>query len=112
MYPSARVQIFIDGGNFYHLALKKLGVRENDFDFDGFASFLANGREITERGKRFYVGTVREKEGDQRSKQNMAEQTRLFSALKNSAWEIKTSKLRNRIEEIVIDSRVKDYKKS
>lgn len=39
-----RVQIFIDGGNFYHLALKKLGVTEAEFLFDDFVSFLANGR--------------------------------------------------------------------
>lgn len=59
-----RICIFIDGGNFYHLVLKKLGVQELDFDFEKFVDFLANGREITQMGKRFYVGTVREKEGD------------------------------------------------
>ena len=41
-----RVQIFVDGGNFYHLVLKKLGISENDFSLDDFAKFLANGREI------------------------------------------------------------------
>jgi len=33
-----RVQIFIDGGNFYHLVLKKFDVGENDFSFDGCAN--------------------------------------------------------------------------
>ena len=106
-----RVNILIDGGNFYHLVLKKLGAHELDFDFEAFSLFLANKRPISEMGKRIYVGTVREKEGDQRSKEMMAEQTRWFSLLKKTAWEIKTSKLKTRREEIIIDSRVLDFQK-
>ncbi|HEY4478810.1 MAG TPA: NYN domain-containing protein [Candidatus Paceibacterota bacterium] len=106
-----RVDIFIDGGNFYHLVLKKLNANELDFDFDGFASFLADGRVVAEMGKRFYVGTVRKKVGDLRSKQAMSRQTALFTILKKSQWEIKTSKLKTRIEEIMIDDRVVDYQK-
>jgi hypothetical protein len=93
-----RVQIFIDGGNFHHLALKPLGLQEGGFDFDAFALFLADGREIADMGKRYYIGTVREKEGDQRSKAAMAKQTRLFNRLKATKWELKTSKLRERTE--------------
>jgi len=104
-----RVQIFIDAGNFYHLVLKKLGAGENDFSFDDFANFLANGRKITSLGKRFYVGTVREQIGNPRSKKAMSKQTKLFSTLKNTGWEIKTSKLRTRIEKIRIDERVANY---
>jgi uncharacterized LabA/DUF88 family protein len=107
-----KICIHIDGGNFYHLALKKLGLSEKDFDFDKFAQFLAGEkRTIAEMGKRYYVGTVREKEGDERSKRAMAMQTSLFAKLKVSKWEIKTSKLRTRVEEIFIDQRVQDYKK-
>lgn len=106
-----RVDIFIDGGNFYHLALKKFNVNELDFDFDSFGLFLADGRTIAERGKRFYVGTMREKIGDIRSKQAMSRQTSLFTILKKNQWEIKTSKLKTRIEEIMIDDRVVDYQK-
>ena len=105
-----KVSIYIDGGNFYHLVLKKLGIQEVDFDFDGFARFLINGRDIGAMGKRYYVGTVREREGDEKSKESMARQTRLFSNLKTTKWEIKTSKLRERKEKLVIDSRVEDYK--
>ncbi len=105
-----RVQIFIDGGNFFHLALKKLGIGENDFSFEGFANFLANGREIVSMGKRFYVGTVREQVGNLRSKKAMSKQTKLFTTLKTTGWEIKTSKLRTRIERIKIDGRVVNYK--
>jgi uncharacterized LabA/DUF88 family protein len=106
-----RVQIFIDGGNFHHLALKPLGLQEADFDFDSFASFLADGRDISENGKRFYIGTVREKVGDEKSIRAMAKQTKLFNELKKTAWEIKTSKLRERIEKIVIDGRVENHQK-
>lgn len=105
-----KVQIFIDGGNFYHLALKKVRVGENDFLFEDFVKFLANGRVIVSQGKRYYVGTVREKEGDLRSKKAMSKQTKLFTTLKSTGWEIKTSKLRRRIERIKIDSRVRNFK--
>ncbi|MBI4094861.1 MAG: NYN domain-containing protein [Candidatus Liptonbacteria bacterium] len=111
MASKERVSILIDAGNFYHLALKKLGVQEAGFDFEGFAKFLANGRIIVDMGKRFYVGTVREKEGDPRSKEAMAKQTSLFTILKRDKWEIKTSKLKTRLEEITIDSRVVDYQR-
>lgn len=104
-----RVQIFIDGGNFYHLALKKLGVTEAEFLFDDFVSFLANGRKIVSQGKRFYIGTIREQLGDPRSKEAMSRQTRLFTILKSTGWDIKTSKLRMRTERIKIDSRVENY---
>lgn len=104
-----RVQIFIDGGNFFHLALKKLGIGENDFSFEGFANFLANGREIVSMGKRFYVGTVREQVGNPRSIKAMSKQTKLFTTLKMTGWEIKTSKLRTRIERIKIDGRVVNH---
>jgi len=104
------VSILIDGSNFYHLALKKLNLDETQFDFEKFAVFLANGRTISDKGKRFYTGTVREKEGDIRSKEAMSKQTSLFTVLKNNKWEIRTSKLKVRIEEIYIDDRVADYR--
>lgn len=104
-----RVQIFIDGGNFYHLVLKKLNVKEGEFFFDAFVDFLTNGRRVVEQGKRYYIGTVREKMGDERSKRAMANQTRFFSILKSTGWDIKTSKLRTRTERIVIDSRIENF---
>jgi uncharacterized LabA/DUF88 family protein len=104
-----RVQIFIDGGNFHHLALKKLNIDEIDFSFDDFANFLANDRIISQGGKRFYVGTVREEDGNQRSKDAMSVQRKFFSSLEKDKWEIKTSKLKIRNEKIIIDERVTGY---
>lgn len=103
-----RVQIFIDGGNFFHLALKKIGLSETEFDFDAFANFLADGRDVSSQGKRYYIGTVRERAGDPYSVQQMARQTTLFSALQKNNWQIKTSKLRERRENIIVDHRVEN----
>lgn len=104
-----RVEIFVDAGNFFHLVLKKIGVSELDFSFDEFAQYLANGRKIPSLGKRYYVGTVREKVGDARSKEMMSKQTKLFTFLQSYNWELKTSKLRTRVERIIIDQRVFGY---
>ncbi len=106
-----RICVYIDGGNFYHLVIKKLGIEENDFDFSSFVQTLIDGRTEGENCKRFYKGSVREKEGDSHSKELMSKQTKLFTALKKDGWDIKTSKLRTRVEELVVDSRVFEYKK-
>lgn len=106
-----KVCIFVDGGNFHHLALRKLGIKEQEFEFEEFALHLANGREICNFGKRYYVGTVREIEGNKRSKQAMSKQTRFLTTLNSYGWEQKTSKLMTRMERIIIDDRVVDYKK-
>ncbi len=84
-----KVSIFIDGGNFYHLVLKKLELTELDFDFEKFVEFIASDRKIVAMGKRFYIGAVPEKEGDLRSKEAMSKQTALFTRLRNNNWEIK-----------------------
>ncbi len=109
MTSTERVHIYIDGGNFHHLVVKKLNIRELDFSFEDFANFLANGRSITKYGKRFYVGTVREELGNKKSVEAMSKQTALFTGLLSSGWQIKTSKLRKRVEKIIIDSRVVGY---
>lgn len=110
MAENEKVSIYIDGGNFHHLVLKKLAIQELDFSFDDFVKFLANDRKIIDEGKRFYVGTIREREGDLKSKKAMSKQTKFFTVLKSFNWEIKTSKLRFRTEKVIIDDRVIDYK--
>lgn len=110
MEKREKICILIDGGNFHHIVFKKLGIQESEFSFDNFANFLANGRELIDKGKRFYVGTVREKQGDTRSKKAMSKQIALFTHLNVFGWEIKTSKLRKRMEKIIIDDRVVGYK--
>lgn len=110
MINQERITIFIDGGNFHHLVLKKLNTKELDFDFNAFVDFLVNGRKLSDEGaKRFYVGSVREKAGDLRSREAMSKQTKLFTNLQHTGWEIKTSKLRRRLEKVTIDDRVVGY---
>lgn len=111
MNTKERVSIYVDGGNFHHLVLKKLGIKEQDFAFEDFAHFLIGDRKVEAEGKRFYVGSVREIEGNIRSKQAMSRQTRFFTTLNSYGWRIMTSKLRTRQEKIIIDERVLDYKK-
>lgn len=106
-----RVWIFIDGGNFHHLVIKKINCIEQTFDFEKFTTFLIGEKGIAENGKRYYVGTVRERMGDAHSKESMAIQTRFFATLKNHSWHIGTSKLKTRIETITVDSRMKDFDK-
>ncbi len=106
-----RVAILIDGGNFHHLAIKKLRVTEIDFDFERFALFLATDNDLVQEWKRYYTGTVREKEGDPHSKDSMARQTRLFTELKRFHWLLRTTKLKTRLETIAVDSRMMDYEK-
>lgn len=105
-----RVCVLIDGGNFFHLALKNLKMTEGDFNFESFILFLVGERTLCNMGKRYYIGTVREKEGEERSKRAMSLQTRLFTRLKNCGWEIKTSKLKTRVEEVFVDSRILECK--
>ncbi len=104
-----RICIYIDGGNFHHLAIKKLNTQESSFLFDEFVDFLANGRNVV--SKRFYVGSVREQQDNPKSKIAMSTQTKFFNILKATKWHIKTSKLRIRTEKTMIDSRTKNYKK-
>lgn len=111
MNKKERVQVYMDGGNFYHLVLKKLKIASLDFSFDNFVNFLVGERDLNSIGKRYYVGTVREIQGDEYSKRAMSEQTRLFGKLDKGHWQKKTSKLRTRLEKIIIDQRTLDYKK-
>ncbi|MFA4937431.1 MAG: NYN domain-containing protein [Patescibacteria group bacterium] len=104
-----RVSILIDGGNFHHRVLNFVGASEASFDFEKFANFLANGRKIVPLGKRFYVGTVRQQEGNERVEKAMSRQTALFTRLRKTQWETKTSKLRFRKEKIQINEYVENY---
>ena len=106
-----KVCIFVDSGNFYHIVLKKLKIQEVDFDFNKFVKFLAKEKTIIKEGKRFYVGTVREKQGKHENKRAISNQTTLFTSLSKLEWVIKTSKLRTRMENILIDDRVANHKK-
>jgi len=104
-----RVSIYIDGANFYLLALKPLGIKDANFDYEKFVLMLANGRNVVPHGKRFYIGTVPEREGDLKSKAAVSRQTALFTRFRDGEWEIRTSIHKKRIETIPVDYRVEDW---
>jgi uncharacterized LabA/DUF88 family protein len=106
-----RVAIFIDGGNFHHLVIKKLDTTELGFDFEQFVLFLIEHNTLVNAWKRYYTGTVREQVGNAHSKESMAKQTKFFTELKKYAWQLRTSKLKTRMEYITVDTRMQDYKK-
>src|SRR3989338_9429713 len=85
-----RVIIFLDGSNFYH-RLKDSELNFDkllNFDYKGFAEWLAYGRKIIECI--YYVGLVKKEENNLKSIELMKDQQRLFSNLKNQNWNIKT----------------------
>ncbi|MFH1193076.1 MAG: NYN domain-containing protein [Candidatus Jorgensenbacteria bacterium] len=104
-----RVSIHIDGANFYLLALKPFGIQDANFDYENFVLMLANGRNIVPHGKRFYIGTVPEREGDLKSKAAVSRQTSLFTRFRDGGWELRKSKHKKKIETILVDDRVEDW---
>jgi uncharacterized LabA/DUF88 family protein len=104
-----RVAIFVDGGNFHHLAIKKLSIDESKFDFDAYAQNLVNGRTLV--SKAYCTGTVRAVPGDQRALAALAKQTTFLTKLAKGKWGVETSKLQRRDEVLPIDDRVNGYKR-
>lgn len=104
-----RVCVYVDGSNFYHIVLKKLGVKDTEFDYNSFAKYLIGNRILSENGKRYYVGTVQAENNV--PNEAFSRQQALFTYLHANHWEIKHSPLRRRLEEIVIDNRIDAYEK-
>ena len=86
-------------------------ISELDFNFEQFVLFLVQEETNCSKLKRYYVGTVREKEGDEYSKQSMSRQNKFFSELKKENWQLRTNKLKTRIEKIIVDARMQNYEK-
>lgn len=49
-----KIQIFVDGGNFHHLILKKMNFDESSFLFEEFANSLKGNRDISLGGEQDY----------------------------------------------------------
>ena len=81
-----RVFIQIDGSNFYH-RLKDLRLSNLlSFNYKKFAEFLVRDRELV--SARYYIGAIREEEGDGKSKILMKNQRKLLGNLKKHGFEI------------------------
>ncbi|MFA4817329.1 MAG: NYN domain-containing protein [Parcubacteria group bacterium] len=78
-----RVAIYIDGSNFYY-KLKDLEIKNLAyFSYGKFSKLLAREHQIV--AKRYYVGIVRTKEGDAKSKRMQENQVRLFNHLRSGS---------------------------
>ena len=105
----SRVCVYVDGSNFYHIVLKKLNVKDTEFDYEALIKYLIGNGILGEDGKRYYVGTVQAQNNI--PNEAFSRQQALFTYLRSHGWEIKHSPLRKRVEEVVIDNRIDAYEK-
>ncbi len=72
-----RVAIFIDGSNLFY-KLRDLGIPNlSYFGYGDLASWLSDGRRLV--SKKYYVGVVRAREGDEKAQALRKRQIRLFN---------------------------------
>ena len=76
--------IAIDGSNFYY-KLKDLKLHNKIFDYRAFCSWLTEGQKYS---CTYYVGAVRQQEGDAKSKKMYAKQRAFLSSLKKQGVRI------------------------
>src|SRR3989344_6708922 len=81
-----RIAILVDGSNFYHYTKGLNLTHLLEFDYKKFADFLARDRKII--SATYYIGKMREKEGDLKSRKLMADQQRLVSRLQQFGWQV------------------------
>lgn len=74
-----RAAVYVDGSNLYY-KLKDIGIKDiTYFKYGEFSRWLSRERELV--AKRYYVGVVRAKEGDEAGKRMQEAQVRLFNHL-------------------------------
>lgn len=79
METKKKVAVYFDGSNFYY-KLRELEIPNiTHFDYGKFSEWLARDREII--SKRYYVGTVRASNDNEKGQKLRKEQQRLFSHL-------------------------------
>lgn len=86
-----RVFVLIDGSNFYH-RLKELELRNLlFFQYGAFAASLARNNSVQQQT--YYIGQVRERVGDEKSRKLMKNQQRLFANLSRNHWNISVGQM-------------------
>jgi len=81
-----RAAIIIDGSNFYH-RLKEAGLRSLlTFDYRAFNTLLIHGRQMM--SARYYIGAIREEQGNEKTKILMRNQRKLTGRLRNCGYQI------------------------
>ena len=76
--------IYIDGSNFFH-SLKNCDIDENQFDYRKFVDWLVGTRV---KNVKYYVGEIRVKKGDEKSKKLFNSQQSRFNRLRNFSFQI------------------------
>lgn len=86
------VAIYIDGGNTYK-RLKSLGIPQklNRFDYSAFVKHLVGRRTLL--SKRYYIGTVKNVDGSEKSEKMVRSQQKFLNGLQKEGFEIKRGKI-------------------
>lgn len=83
----SRVWVLIDGSNFYHgLKLLPKKYKPSKFNYLNFIKYLTKGK--TKPVKKYFIGAIREEDGNPKSKQLMIQQQKFLSKLRNIDFEI------------------------
>lgn len=86
MSNKERIVILVDGSNFYHYT-KGLNLDHLlDFNYKKFGEFLSRDRIVV--SATYYIGKMREQQGNLRSRKLMASQQKLVSRLRQYGWQI------------------------
>lgn len=86
MSNKERIVILVDGSNFYHYTKGLELSHLLDFDYKRFGEFLSRDRTVV--SATYYIGKMRERVGDLRSRKLMASQQKLVSRLQRFGWKI------------------------
>lgn len=104
-----RACVFIDGSNFYHRVLKKIGIQESCFDFLAFVQFLCTSSVESENTFRHYSGVISGIDFREMSEAARDHHKVVRSLMSIDGWSVITTKLRTRVECLYIDDRVENH---
>lgn len=104
-----RACVFIDGSNFYHRVLKKIGIQESCFDFVAFVQFLCTSSVESENTFRHYSGVISGIDFREMSEAAQDHHKVVRSLMSLKGWSVITTKLRTRTERLYIDERVENH---
>jgi len=86
--PKERIFIQIDGNNFYH-RLKETGLKNLlAFNYKKLAEFLLSRNNKILISSKYYIGAIKEEEGNIISKKLMIGQQKLLGSLQKQGWQI------------------------
>lgn len=87
MNEKEKVVILIDGNNFYHRLKELKFTNLLSFNYEKLSDFLIRQRSLA--SKSYYIGAVREEQGNLKSKELMRGQRKLTGKLQKDGWIVK-----------------------